>query len=372
VDILPQNVELAIVILGEQWGTLAIVFHKVDRMKARIEWIDVFRGLGILAVVIGHCFAGLTNAIIYTFHMPLFFIMGGLLYRPSTDYKGFFKHKAIHLLVPYLSFLCVIYAEPIVRSVLYILQKPSFGAVKGLLTVMFQGIYGGELLNDGTSAFWFVTCFFATQQIFNYLSTKFSPKKLTAILAVCLAASYIDSYYLQSWVFPGAINVTLAALPYFGLGVYLQKHNLKTWLYILSGVIFAGAIYLLIQGYPLNLNMKFTNYGVPVVSFLVASAAVVLLMGLSQLLTSLKQVKQPLIYLGSASMVILYVHQFVQMQVKVRLGEDANWWRFAASLLVSLVVYQILVQFSMTRALFLGSGKDFQMVFVRQPETSAS
>jgi polysaccharide biosynthesis protein PslL len=128
----------------------------------------------------------------------------------------------------------------------------------------------------------------------------------------------------------------------------------------------------LIQGYPLNLNMKFTNYGVPVVSFLVASAAVVLLMGLSQLLTSLKQVKQPLIYLGSASMVILYVHQFVQMQVKVRLGEDANWWRFAASLLVSLVVYQILVQFSMTRALFLGSGKDFQMVFVRQPETSAS
>jgi polysaccharide biosynthesis protein PslL len=341
-------------------------------MKARIEWIDVFRGLGILAVVIGHCFAGLTNAIIYTFHMPLFFIMGGLLYRPSPDYKGFFKHKAIHLLIPYLSFLCVIYAEPIVRSVLYILQKPSLGAVKGFLTVIYQGIYGGELLNDGTSAFWFVTCFFATQQIFNYLSTKFSAKTLIAILVGCLAVSYIESYWFKSLVFPGTINVALAALPYFGLGVYLQGRKFQPWLYLLAGVIFAAAVYCLTQGYPLNLDMKFANYGIPGVSFLVASAAAVLLIGLSQLLTPLKQMKQPLVYLGSASMVILYVHQFVQMQVKVRLGEDANWWRLAASLLVSLVVYQILVQFPATRALFLGSGKDFQMVFARKPETSPS
>ena len=50
-------------------------------------------------------------------------------------------------------------------------------------------------------------------------------------------------------------------------------------------------------------------------------------------------------------MVLLYVHQYVQMQVKVKVGEDANRLRLAASLLVSLLAYQAIVQFSITRIL---------------------
>ena len=54
-------------------------------MKKRLEWLDIAKGIGILLVVIGHCFPDASSLegisvpvyrvlsqIIYSFHMPLF------------------------------------------------------------------------------------------------------------------------------------------------------------------------------------------------------------------------------------------------------------------------------------------------------------
>ena len=45
-------------------------------MKERVHWIDIAKGLGIIAVVIGHIY---NNQVIfkwlYSFHMPLFFFV---------------------------------------------------------------------------------------------------------------------------------------------------------------------------------------------------------------------------------------------------------------------------------------------------------
>ena len=69
--------------------------------NSRLEWLDYTRGLGIFLVVLGHELAGLVNSKIlensavtqfvvdwiYSFHMPLFFILSGLLAERSAD-KG--------------------------------------------------------------------------------------------------------------------------------------------------------------------------------------------------------------------------------------------------------------------------------------------
>lgn len=61
--------------------------------KPRIGWLDSARGLGIILVVIGHALGGIIDSplgagldqfrraffVIYTFHMPLFFVLSGLL-----------------------------------------------------------------------------------------------------------------------------------------------------------------------------------------------------------------------------------------------------------------------------------------------------
>ena len=50
-------------------------------MRKRIDFIDYSKGLGIFFVVFGHVYCGnniVTNWI-YSFHMPLFFILSGFL-----------------------------------------------------------------------------------------------------------------------------------------------------------------------------------------------------------------------------------------------------------------------------------------------------
>ena len=62
-------------------------------MKAteRIEYIDVAKGIGMLLVIMGHAFpAGRITKIIYSLHMPLFFILSGFTVNPDkyTDLKS--------------------------------------------------------------------------------------------------------------------------------------------------------------------------------------------------------------------------------------------------------------------------------------------
>ena len=338
----------------------------------RIEWIDVLRGVGITLVVIGHCFVGLTNIVIYSFHMPLFFALGGLLYRPSTDYRAFLAHKAQHLMIPYITFLIIFYGEVVIDSIQYAMTQQSLASLKGVAIVLFKGLYGGQLLGGGTSAFWFVTCFFVTQQIFNYLFTRFDRKQLGMILVGSFVLSYVNQYCFRDWVFPGAINAALAALPYFGLGVFLKGRTFSRSVYVGAGLISLIGFGLMINGTLSKYDMEYANYGIPGLSFGIATATIVVLMGLSKWLTQFDRIKYPLTYVGSASMVILYVHQYVQMQVKVKVGEDANGLRLAASLLVSLLAYQAIVQFPITRAFCLGSAKDLQQFLPQRTKTPAT
>ena len=49
----------------------------------RQNWIDWSKSIGIYLVVLGHCsfFNKDIEGFIYTFHMPLFFMISGYLYK---------------------------------------------------------------------------------------------------------------------------------------------------------------------------------------------------------------------------------------------------------------------------------------------------
>ena len=64
--------------------------------NARKDWVDYAKGIGIILVVYGHLlssgyhaglsipkhFFELSDSIVYTFHMPLFFLLSGLFVEP--------------------------------------------------------------------------------------------------------------------------------------------------------------------------------------------------------------------------------------------------------------------------------------------------
>ena len=57
----------------------------MEKTKQRIGWIDVTKGIAILLVILGHSLVGLKiNDYIFAFHMPVFFITSGILFRPKS------------------------------------------------------------------------------------------------------------------------------------------------------------------------------------------------------------------------------------------------------------------------------------------------
>lgn len=81
--------------------------------KARIEFIDIIKGLAIILVVIGHTSPNRTEilpykSIIYAFHMPLFFILSGIFVATRREnyslktLKDFIHKNFIALIVPFL------------------------------------------------------------------------------------------------------------------------------------------------------------------------------------------------------------------------------------------------------------------------------
>jgi fucose 4-O-acetylase-like acetyltransferase len=85
--------------------------------RSRIDWLDAAKGIGILLVVFGHALGGLIDSpmgagldryrqvffLIYTFHMPLFFLLSALLVAPrlEADRAGFTRTLFTRIAWPY-------------------------------------------------------------------------------------------------------------------------------------------------------------------------------------------------------------------------------------------------------------------------------
>lgn len=73
--------------------------------KQRLEYIDAAKAIAIILVIIGHCYwlraiPKLGN-FIYTFHMPLFFIVSGFFLKKLTIKEALVKYSKAYL-YPYM------------------------------------------------------------------------------------------------------------------------------------------------------------------------------------------------------------------------------------------------------------------------------
>ena len=72
----------------------------------REEWADIAKGLGILSVILGHMGVEQINCIVYTYHLPVFFILSGYFMKKKDD-STCLLIKSRTLLLPYF-FTCIL------------------------------------------------------------------------------------------------------------------------------------------------------------------------------------------------------------------------------------------------------------------------
>lgn len=70
-------------------------------MKKRIKYFDIAKGIAIICVILGHLGIDNINRVVFTFHMPLFFLISGYFLSEKGNIKIFIKGKINQLLTPY-------------------------------------------------------------------------------------------------------------------------------------------------------------------------------------------------------------------------------------------------------------------------------
>lgn len=181
----------------------------------RYDWIDVAKAIGIILVVIGHVMTKYTYfwRVIQQFHMPLFFVISGYLFKLSSSisFKDWIIKKVKHLWLP---FVLVNGISVFIKnsSILDIIKK----LIKVVLMLDTQWLFG---------ATWFLQVLMYVS-VFNYVLLFYFKKKNKNIneqLFLCIIA--IFSVILGNLTsISHHISTTFIAEFYFVLG-YLIKVN---------------------------------------------------------------------------------------------------------------------------------------------------
>lgn len=123
----------------------------------RIEWIDIAKGIGMILVIAGHTFALDYCAPIYTFHMPLFFLISGLFVKTNVPFGSFILSKTKSILLVWL--LVFIF------SLLVCLCIPEW-RMQITPHALLRDLYSSNTNVVQNSSLWFLVCLFFAELIF--------------------------------------------------------------------------------------------------------------------------------------------------------------------------------------------------------------
>lgn len=347
---------------------------------SRNNHIDIAKGLGILLVVAGHNWivthdGGLAFQMIYSFHMPLFFLLSGVFLSTPQTLPVFLRAKAESLLKPY-----------VVVLTLLGIYKIAVGAAKP--GQYFLGVlYGvGSTLN--WTQLWFLPSLFVTL-VFSWLLLNILRSERHPVIGLgtiitalfLLGAGTIQAYGdlsvtgqpFLSTALPN--NTMLHGLPWsidllpvsaaFLLAGYLLRTKIQQTKFHPSHLLAAGAIFIvchLALHLPTDLNTRV--YGHWLLTPLRALLGIYITLSLSTLLARHRLAARPLAYLGQASLFILIFHAYVEWEVfnklvwyvhasKYTLGAIT----FVGSVAVSLILFEISKRFAPLRWLLLPASR---------------
>ncbi|AFE60774.1 acyltransferase 3 (plasmid) [Rahnella aquatilis HX2] len=289
-------------------------------------WVDCAKGIGILSVIAGHVFTGLPSEIIYLFHMPLFFFIGGYLFKPRAP-KVYLLSKAKKLLTPYLIFMFLF-----TMMTILLLAINGGVTVSIIIKIIAKSIYGGEYLTGWLGVFWFITVFFISQQILNLLVLHMERKVIAFFIFMSLCVSYILGSFVKTPL-PFNVGVVFYSIAIMYIGFTARQLNKKINV-IFPLLISAIGIYItVISPELMKFNMKSSDYGVPFFSLLVSLSIITLIHRLS----SFRFMQNHLIlFAGKESMLIMYIHQFIHLSISVLIFKS-EFSVFAFTTIISLL-----------------------------------
>jgi len=189
-------------------------------MKQRVDYIDIAKGLGMLAIIWGH----LTNSgwhynLVYSFHIPLFFFLSGLVFNPQkhTDFKAYVKGRVKRLFIPYVLYSIITWSLWV--AFLHFTHKATETDIYSplLQTIIAQGS-GGFLVHN--VALWFIPCLFCVEIMYFFIGKLGKAWAFIVSCAIAGLSIFCESIWGASYsqTLPWNLDSAFMALPFYSVG----------------------------------------------------------------------------------------------------------------------------------------------------------
>lgn len=220
-------------------------------MNQRNIIYDLMKGIALILIMLCHLVYtdGSVKQIIYSFHMPLFFILAGVFAKNITQIPSFKLYtikNAKRLLLPYVVTMLILCAWGGIQA--YEKHDISFFLrhLFSMLTASADAwhsqwglIYAGPM--------WFLVALFVVRELFYGLQyvcarmTKYGDECVLGISIVLSVLSVIIHPYLPS--LPFCIMQAFTALAFYAIGWYVHRHPMSLWVYVVCVMVWPMAIY---------------------------------------------------------------------------------------------------------------------------------
>lgn len=157
--------------------------------RVRLDWLDIAKGIAMLLVIAGHTvpYASTVRHLIFSFHMPLFFVLAGYTFRVKP-FKTVLSASFQRLIIPTIAIFVIRKAAELatVRPSWSALLSFLIGAGKQLLFA--SGVDVGWAGAVGMGMMWFLVVLFFARLLLNFLldPRRFKGMWVSAILLVGL------------------------------------------------------------------------------------------------------------------------------------------------------------------------------------------
>lgn len=311
----------------------------MSEVKKRLDYLDIAKCLTIILVIIGHASANTDDPFyrcaIYYFHMPLFFIVSGVVSKVreveynKQYYKDFIIKSIYTLLIPYLIW-ALIYSKFSWKNVPYIL----YGSWETLTKA------------QTLTSLWYLPCLFLARiwmELIIGVSSKYSKFNQDLFILACTAVSFTLGFLLPqpAMGYPLCFNISFVALGFMLIG-YMHKELIdhfqsKGILFHLIKLVVVIALFefsIRIGDKTKLVLMCGSQYGNPLLFLFNALLGVIVIFSLSALITKKWEfsnetpLKNAILWVGRNTIGIFLVHkpflQEIVVPIFTNMGYSTN------------------------------------------------
>ncbi|WP_425203666.1 acyltransferase family protein [Priestia megaterium] len=311
-----------------------------------MNWINIIKGFAIIAIIYGHSNNQIAHHYLFWFHVPLFLICSGYLFKRIDKDHSLIKwiiNKSKRLLIPYVSFgLLTLLLVEIYNPNQYVESEQIINILKNEGLGYYYGVY------------WYIGALFLTLLLFAMLTRYINSKAVIFTTSLILyVIAHLHSITQPNLKLPWAAeNVPMTAF-YFAIGYCLKDiiSRIKTYHGLISMSIIGIIVYMEQIGlikYELDIKAGIYNHWALDIIIPLLCAIVFLIIS--------KWIENSFIglgvgELGKASLSIMYLHIPIMIVLRDHIQIN-DLWIATISLVSSYIIHLIMTRTSVARFLF--------------------